>query len=906
MDNLSMISEKLNEEKWTRATLNSYTISNFEELDTIVDAEYKQEKVLELKALCDEHLLHTKTSLIALYISGVISFLLREVDVSKFIDLIDLFKENHRWNIVEFLCERILKFGENKYALRTLVECYEANNEENKKIAIWERLIRIDYEEADIVKQLADLKKESGDMESAISFYKRALYRYINKKNFTQVKEIWGRMIELALSEKEFFFQAEKKISAAFDTDKINLLLDELYKGFKAKEDWKTCVVILKQILTYKSDDPAARRELVDCFRKIHEENPHIEEYITLSNLNQSVRNVHEAISDFEKHISFDKGRFVFHRTWGTGYIKDVSNDELCIDFARKRNHTMSLKMASNSLVPLPKNHIWVLKSVLPAEKLKEKLKNDVLWGLKILITSFDNATSLKKIKAELVPSVFTQNEWNSWSNEAKKILKNDPLFGNLPDQVDIYEVRTTAITLDEKIYNQFSAETNFYGKIKAIREYILNGDPEADFFTDMYNYVSTFTKNLTNVNDQVISAWLFRKWSSKRLPHLTQSSKTFSELISKVENIVETFNDIQDSELKQDFLDYLKEIRNWNQIYVSLFPSHLNKFIIDELVKFHHEEDVKSMFETIVERWKENKNSFLWIAKNIDNIEEFGIAKEQLLVNLIHLLDVTARDIDNKQDVSNSRKYNKNAENLLIKDQFLEKFLQEASLEAVERIMELLSDIRGFSQTEFENLMAKMVARFPDFTLQKAQTMAGSRESITRGLIVSKMAYKAKQRSLKYIVEVEIPRNAKEIGKAIELGDLRENAEYKAGKEKQQLLDTQATKLKEDLEKARIFDFAEVDTSRVGYGTVVTLKNNKENTKVTYTILGPWESDPDNGIISYQSPLGKELVGFSVGENLQFIINEVEYDFVIESIQKAEEPQDIAEDDEKVHVDFI
>ena len=69
---IQVINELLNEEKWTRATLNSYTINNFKELDTLIDETIDDDTESEVKQLCDEHLQHTKNSIIALYISGII------------------------------------------------------------------------------------------------------------------------------------------------------------------------------------------------------------------------------------------------------------------------------------------------------------------------------------------------------------------------------------------------------------------------------------------------------------------------------------------------------------------------------------------------------------------------------------------------------------------------------------------------------------------------------------------------------------------------------------------------------------------------------------------------------------------------------------------------------------------
>ena len=65
-----------------------------------------------------------------------------------------------------------------------------------RKYAAWERLIKIDYEEADIVMHIAEKKEEEGNIPEAIEYYKKAIYRFINKKLFTQVRDIWHKLLE--------------------------------------------------------------------------------------------------------------------------------------------------------------------------------------------------------------------------------------------------------------------------------------------------------------------------------------------------------------------------------------------------------------------------------------------------------------------------------------------------------------------------------------------------------------------------------------------------------------------------------------------------------------------------------------------------------------------------------------
>jgi len=137
--------------------------------------------------------------------------------------------------------------------------------------------------------------------------------------------------------------------------------------------------------------------------------------------------------------------------------------------------------------------------------------------------------------------------------------------------------------------------------------------------------------------------------------------------------------------------------------------------------------------------------------------------------------------------------------------------------------------------------------------------------------------------------MEVDVPQNQKEIAFALSLGDLRENAEYKAAKEKQDELNAKVGKLKNELDRAQIFDKSTISTSKISFGTKVTLYNEITKENEVYTILGPWESDPSANIISYLSPLGKKLMGHKVGEELKFSIHEREFQYRIDAIEEAE-----------------
>ena len=208
---LNRITKQLDEEKWTRAALNSYTTTYFKELDAIIDDAIENNYAMQLKNLCDEHIMHTQNSIIAMYVSGILSLYFQLIDDSNITKLIEIFTDNHKLQIVEGICEKMLTFGEQKLALKTLSLCYSQSNNEEKKYEIWERLIKIDYDEADIVKNIADRKKDDGKIEEAVDYYKKALFRYINRKAFHNVKELWNKLLVIDSEDANFFLNTEKK-----------------------------------------------------------------------------------------------------------------------------------------------------------------------------------------------------------------------------------------------------------------------------------------------------------------------------------------------------------------------------------------------------------------------------------------------------------------------------------------------------------------------------------------------------------------------------------------------------------------------------------------------------------------------------------------------------------------------
>ncbi|MDR0504081.1 MAG: transcription elongation factor GreA [Treponema sp.] len=886
---LKSLQEMLNEEKWTRAALNNYSTSQFKELDVILKNAREEKVIDDLKKNCDEHLTHTRNSIIALYLSGMVALSRQIIDDSAIINLVSIFLDNHKWSIVKYLCERILDYGESKFALRTLADCHKNDNEEELVFSVWERLVKVDFEEADIAKALAEHYEKLGKKEITIDYYKKALHRYINKAHFANVRDIWDKLIAINFEDIDFFLHIQKKIAKGISDDKTVILLNELYAKYK-DIDIDIAVNILKIVLDYDERDVHGRREIIECFRKKYADHSQLEEYIRISNLSQNYRDVHKAISDFEKHIAFDKGNFVYHRTWGVGRIASIHGDEISIDFAKKRGHSMSLKMAVDALQTLSKNHIWVLKATKKKEELREKVKNDYVWTLKIIIKSFANNCDMKRIKAELSPSLLSAGEWSTWSGKARDILKTNPEFGVSSDNNEVYIVRDRPISVSEKLYNEFNAQRHFFDRVSAIRDYAnnKNTDPDSEYFTEMISYFTAFLRG-ANTEQSVASYLLINELSSNKSYAYLKSAITvdFAEIFAGISSLPALFKNLKDSKLREEFFINIKLfITEWPDIYVKLFPYTLISSITKDIENAGYEDKLTVMCNDCFDHFRENREAVVWLYKNSRDTSWFkntNINYEKQLITLIHILDITYRDIENHKDTPENRKINKQVYNILFKNGDLTAFIDNADEDTIIRIFTFINDIRDLDPQDKLNLRSRIIDKHPEFKF-----FGDAEKKVTRGLMVTLVMYEEKQRQLSLIISEEIPANSKEIEYALSLGDLRENAEYKAAKEKQEQLNSQIAKLKEDIERAQIFDPQSVNTARVSFGTKVALRNNTSGQREEFTILGPWESDPNNNIISYLSPFGSAIINKTAGQEFEFVINNEKVSYMVEDITPA------------------
>lgn len=144
---------------------------------------------------------------------------------------------------------------------------------------------------------------------------------------------------------------------------------------------------------------------------------------------------------------------------------------------------------------------------------------------------------------------------------------------------------------------------------------------------------------------------------------------------------------------------------------------------------------------------------------------------------------------------------------------------------------------------------------------------------------------YEALKSELQQLKTVERPSVVKAIEEARAHGDLSENAEYHAAKEKQGHVEARVIELEDSLSRATIIDPSTLKGDTVMFGATVTLLDEDDKSTV-YQIVGVEEADLKQGLISYTSPIGRAMIGRSVGDEVEVITPSGEKYFEIEKVE--------------------
>jgi transcription elongation factor GreA len=330
----------------------------------------------------------------------------------------------------------------------------------------------------------------------------------------------------------------------------------------------------------------------------------------------------------------------------------------------------------------------------------------------------------------------------------------------------------------------------------------------------------------------------------------------------------------------------------NWKKIVLDLLQNTTVKFsgeCAHFLIDREESKLLISSLNTALDEQTIKAPVLLWMLK-FRNLNKF----EKLLSKMINprLLTAVFSAIDYESLKNATSRRIPLAEVLSDDRELLPDILDKGTEENAKDLAQALILNPGFEDLTKRSLLARFIKKFSSIQSlvdgeDRRNASRQSSASTEDSLIVSKESYDRKLADLDILTKEKIPENSLAIEKAREHGDLKENAEYHMAKDDQKVLLARQAELQGELMRAKATDFSEAPIDSIGIGSVVELKDLGSGDQVTYTILGAWDSDPENNVLSYLTPLGQSLLGKKIEDEVQIDVEGNDQVLVVESVSR-------------------
>lgn len=904
------LKQLLQEEKnMGKNPLTSYKTSNFSQLDKNI-SDLKDEKKLALR---EEALLareENRNSIVLDYIAGKIKLMLRAHESNIMLSNLALdFYNARNWDVTEYIAKAIIEKSESPKALRILGDIASENGKEDEKWSYYERYVKADNTDMEVIVQVADHYEKLGDKKNSMSLYQRALLRLAKSEDDQKIESIFAKLLDNGKTDFPFYSSyvasiSERKPQVALDLYKsmMNYLIKEREelksgenKGSEIKKNLDNIIATAKSMLIIKNDEQDVRKQLSDALSIKYGNSSRYKEVSTRYNVLKS-DNPALALEDFEKDIAYSEKTYVLRKAdRRVGLITSIEKGILTVKYSSQEEKKLPLESAYNVLVPLTNQNIKAIKKGVPAPKIEAKIngQDGIEWLLKTLLYSAnENKLQLKDMKAEVVPSILDEAKWKIIAEKLKDEAKQNPYVRIIPGASDTYELTAYPSTQEEKQLYMFRASNNIYEKIDIMHDALAIKEmkKDSDAFLEMASYFKDNAKDKLKPMDQRLSSILILDYASEHeVP--VDIELDFDDLYKDL-NILEKkeiFKAIESADIKKEFINRIAETdKKAYETLEALFPLYISSFLAGKL-KSLSKSKYYDFINRTVNNFRDSIASFIYFAidAKLDEkaIKSANLTRERIFKTELMALANCYKTLDSQENRKNIKALTKD----LVEMKTIDNFLSSAPRESIDEIKTLLLYNEGLDTSDKNRYREIIKDRFPDyeFATDKEVPVVPVQAKAIQGFMCTESSFERKKAELKDLKEVQVPANLKDIATARELGDLRENSEYQYAKDHKRELERRIGELTADINTVKVMKKSDVVPDLIGFGMKVHIMDNNAGNDFTYTFLGRWESNPDQGIIDINAPVGRALINHKVGDKVEFSIGDRSCNYSILSIEE-------------------
>ncbi len=691
--------------------------------------------------------------------------------------------------------------------------------------------------------------------------------QFLSEKNFDKVNEIFlEKLIENRNDLETLYLISDELRKRANGAVRASDLLLTAIEEFGKAGEWDYVLKVTDKITSYYIKYDKHRDFVIKAYKNLYSDISDFDNYIKYSGLNDKNVYIKDAIEKLNLYIKYTPGKYFYFERFGFGETKEINFElnKIILDFEKQKNYSVEFRIAENILKPITKDHFLYIKFKNP-EKIKQMLETSQEELLILILKSANKelkATEIKSLLEGVASKADIEKFWKTAQTIAKK-NKNIKISLTSPKTYKYVENKEE---IDKDVIQLFD-NSPIDKKVEIYRKANVNNEETKEYFKNVL--LGILREEMKKESPRSIE--LYFNIESKVIPEDIKAH--FKSILQDKDKLAETIKSVKIPETTTKILNFIKaNFDNWIELYQEIFffisENKYYDYILNDLIKANQSDVIKKMINNFIENYGKYPHQFLWFVRKAMAYEDF---KDYLNFNLLYkLLEMIV--FFNEPSVWKKSVSTLSANNFL----FVEKCVVNSTTEEMRKLINFLNSITKLDNYQKKEILSIIRVRFPQlFKQEKEQTFFALSTTIEK-----------KRRELEHIVEVELPKNSKDIATAREHGDLRENYEYKAAREKQRLLSAKVNEIDRQLKKVRAINLDKISDDKVGIGTVLTLKDLKTNDIKKITILGPWEADSDKNIFSYIAPAIQKIIGKKVNDKIS--LGEDEY--IIEKIEKVNE----------------
>jgi transcription elongation GreA/GreB family factor len=694
----------------------------------------------------------------------------------------------------------------------------------------------------------------------------------VARRDFGVVEDLWLELLEApAIPAEELARLVGELVEAGQGPRALDLVL-ALAPELVGAERYAEALPLFRAVTPAAQGNEEVRNGLLTCYRRVHRGLPHLAACIDRSGLLAN-EDLAAAAAKLDRLLSYREGDCFYHAAgWGVGCIVgfDPLTTDATIDFDRKPGHRVPIETIEDIFVRLQPDSFHVLRKTDP-DRLRRLAQEDPAALVRSVIVAHDGRMSTKGLRGLLAGEFVPAEAYSKWWSAARGALKRDPLVAMTAGSNPLLTLRARALTYEEEMNAKLASFKDLAHLAGLLREYAEHRAEAADPEAFLMPAARAIAGRIATEPDR--GAAFEASLLLTELGLLAGEFPRPEEIVGQQADPIPLLNGLRMTSNRNRAMELLRRTgHDWEALCYRILlsgPKALWDAAAGELREAGDPPSIAGLVHGVLDDPGRSLELFAWACRNLLlGRWRTDVPPLQVFEHLLTQGDTLARRKASQR--GEWTPFDQNAELALIRQsiragdlQYFDQMLQELSETEATRLFFRIRRSGAIPDHLGHILEQKIIRRYPKLLAEEQRAEAAPPEY----LYATAEAIERHRKEHDHIANVLLPKNSEDIRRAAAMGDLTDNADWRAAIQEQQVLNAKVIEIAGELLRARPIEPSMVSTELVSIGSRVTVENAQTGERHTYAILGPWDSDDEHGIIAYLAPLAQALLRHRVGD---------------------------------------